>query len=51
MCTRTHTRLVPVGDISVIVAVSARHRRDALEAVAFGIDTIKSTAAIWKKVH
>ena len=43
-------RIVPVSEASVIVAASAEHRREAIEAVAFAIDAIKSTAAIWKKV-
>ena len=42
--------LVPVGQASVMVAVSAEHRREAIEAVSYGIDAVKSVAAIWKKV-
>ena len=33
-----------------MVAVSAEHRREAIEAVSYGIDAVKSVAAIWKKV-
>jgi len=38
-----------VGDISVAIAVSSAHRRDAFEAGRFAIDTLKQTVPIWKK--
>jgi len=38
-----------VGDVSVAVAVSAEHRREAFEACRFVIDSIKRTAPIWKR--
>ena len=41
--------LVPVGEASVIIAVSSPHRRDALEAVHFAIDELKRTVPIFKK--
>lgn len=41
--------VVPVGESSVVVAVSSPHRGDAFEAARFGIDTLKSTAPIWKR--
>ncbi|XP_070542279.1 molybdopterin synthase catalytic subunit-like [Ptychodera flava] len=41
--------VVPVTEASVIIAVSSAHRREALEAVQYGIDTLKSTVPIWKK--
>jgi molybdopterin synthase catalytic subunit len=34
---------------SVIVVVSAPHRGEAFEAARFGIDTLKSSAPIWKR--
>ena len=34
----------------MIIAVSAVHRKEALEATSFTIDAIKSSVAIWKKV-
>jgi molybdopterin synthase catalytic subunit len=37
-----------VGDVSVLVAVSAPHRADAFEAGRYCIDTVKETAPIWK---
>lgn len=40
---------VPLGDPSVIVAVSTPHRADAFEACRWIIDTLKAQAAIWKK--
>ncbi|KAL5481710.1 hypothetical protein EMCRGX_G021938 [Ephydatia muelleri] len=43
------TGLVPVGQASVMVAVSAENRREAIEAVSYGIDAVKSVATIWKK--
>uniref|UniRef100_A0A7S3NLF5 Molybdopterin synthase catalytic subunit n=1 Tax=Aureoumbra lagunensis TaxID=44058 RepID=A0A7S3NLF5_9STRA len=40
---------VPVGDISVIIAVSAPHRRAALDACSWLIDELKANVPIWKK--
>ena len=39
----------PVGEASVVIAASAAHRREALEAVAWAIDTLKASVPIWKK--
>ncbi|CAH8637821.1 unnamed protein product [Heterobilharzia americana] len=41
--------IVPVGEVSVAIAVSSPHRKDSLEAVKFLIDSIKSQVPIWKK--
>ena len=41
--------VVPVGEASVFVAVSAVHRAEALEACRFVIDEVKATVPIWKK--
>ena len=38
-----------VGDISVAIAVSSGHRKEALEAGRYAIDTLKQTVPIWKK--
>ena len=38
-----------VGEIPVIIAVSAAHRQAAFEACQFCIDTLKNTVPIWKK--
>lgn len=43
-------RVVPVGEMSVIIAVSATHRKEAIQATSFAIDAIKSSLTIWKKV-
>lgn len=40
---------VPVGEVSVAVAVSCAHRSDAFEAARFVIDELKERAPIWKK--
>lgn len=44
------TGVCPVGEASVIIAVSSAHRKEALEAAHFAIDTLKATVPIWKKV-
>jgi molybdopterin synthase catalytic subunit len=38
-----------VGEVSVAIAVSAEHRREAFEACQYAIDTIKKTVPVWKK--
>jgi molybdopterin synthase catalytic subunit len=38
-----------VGDIAVVVAVSAAHRGDAFAACEYVIDQLKTRAPIWKK--
>lgn len=43
--------VVPVGQVSVAVAVSAAHREEAFAACRFGIDTLKATVPIWKKEY
>lgn len=40
---------VEIGEASVIVAVSAPHRRHALAACAYGIDRLKAVLPVWKK--
>jgi molybdopterin synthase catalytic subunit len=40
---------VPIGEASVIIAVSAAHRGAALEACRDAIDTLKQTVPVWKK--
>ena len=47
MAHRTGT--VPIGEASVIIAVSAPHRGPALEACHEAIDTLKQTVPVWKK--
>jgi molybdopterin synthase catalytic subunit len=40
---------VEIGEPSVVVAVSAPHRQDALAACKEAIDTLKQTVPLWKK--
>jgi molybdopterin synthase catalytic subunit len=37
------------GEVSVVIAVSAPHRKDSFEACQFIIDTLKEKVPIWKK--
>lgn len=38
-----------IGDIPVIISVSAKHRKAAFSACEYAIDTLKETVPIWKK--
>ncbi|MGP8124634.1 MAG: molybdenum cofactor biosynthesis protein MoaE [Nitrososphaerales archaeon] len=38
-----------VGEVSVVVAVSAEHRAEAFEASRFAIEALKRTVPIWKR--
>jgi molybdopterin synthase catalytic subunit len=38
-----------VGEVSVALAVSCPHRREAFEAGQYAIDALKSLAPIWKR--
>jgi MoaE-MoaD fusion protein len=40
---------VGIGEPSVVIAVSAPHRQDALAACKDAIDTLKKTVPLWKK--
>lgn len=40
---------VKAGEIPVLVAVTASHRKDAIIACKYIIDTLKKTVPIWKK--
>ena len=40
-----------VGEASVVVAVTAPHRKPAFEAALEGINRLKRTVPIWKKEH
>ena len=40
---------VGIGETSVVIAVSAPHRQDALAACKDAIDTLKETVPLWKK--
>jgi molybdopterin synthase catalytic subunit len=43
------TGRVEIGEPSVVIAVSAPHRDDALAACKDAIDTLKETVPLWKK--
>ena len=43
------TGRLEIGEIPVIIAVSASHRQAAFEACQYCIDTLKETVPIWKK--
>jgi molybdopterin synthase catalytic subunit len=43
--------VVPIGEASVVIAVSAGHRRAGFEACHFAIDRLKEVVPIWKKEH
>jgi molybdopterin synthase catalytic subunit len=45
------TGRLEVGETSVAVAVSAAHRREALEACRYVIDRLKQSVPVWKKEH
>lgn len=43
--------VVPIGEASVGIAVSAAHRAEAFEACHWLIDRLKEIVPIWKKEH
>jgi molybdopterin synthase catalytic subunit len=43
------TGRVEIGEASVVIAVSAPHRQDALAACREAIDTLKERVPLWKK--
>ena len=43
------TGILYIGEIPVVIAVSAAHRDAAFEACRYTIDTLKKTVPIWKK--
>jgi molybdopterin synthase catalytic subunit/molybdopterin converting factor small subunit len=43
------TGRVDVGESTVVIAVSAQHRQDALDACKDAIDTLKERVPLWKK--
>lgn len=40
---------VEIGAASVVIAVSASHRKETFEACRYAIDTLKKDVPIWKK--
>ncbi len=45
------TGRVDIGEKSMVVAVSAAHRRPAFEAALYFVDRLKEVVPIWKKEH
>ena len=43
------TGILEIGEIPVVIAVSAAHRAAAFDACRYIIDTLKRTVPIWKK--
>ena len=43
------TGRLKIGETSLLVAVSAAHRREAFEACHYAVDRIKEVVPIWKK--
>lgn len=43
------TGLVPIGEISIILAVSGAHRKEVFAATAEAMNLIKADVPIWKK--
>jgi molybdopterin synthase catalytic subunit len=43
--------IVPIGEASVVIAVSAAHRAAAFAACHYAIDRLKEVVPIWKKEH
>lgn len=42
---------VPVGEASVVIAVSAAHRAQAFDACRAVLEEVKASAPLWKKEH
>ncbi len=43
--------MLEIGEVSLLVAVSASHRGDAFEAALRAVDRIKETVPVWKREH
>ncbi|TNE32307.1 MAG: molybdenum cofactor biosynthesis protein MoaE [Alphaproteobacteria bacterium] len=46
-----YTGELPVGGISVVIAVSAPHRAETFEACRYVIEELKLRAPVWKQEH
>ena len=42
---------VPVGEISILIAVSSGHREEAFKICRYILEEIKHQSPIWKKEH
>ena len=45
------TGTLAIGETSVLIAVAAPHRAEALAACAYAIERLKAIVPIWKKEH
>lgn len=43
------TGVIEIGELPVLIAVSAAHRGEAFKACEYAIDNLKKTVPIWKK--
>jgi molybdopterin synthase catalytic subunit len=48
---RHRTGKLPVGETSVIIAVSSPHRAEAFAACSEALDLLKATVPVWKKEY
>lgn len=48
---RHRTGKLNVGEISVVIAASSPHRREAFEACSEALDMLKETVPVWKKEY
>ncbi|KLO17064.1 molybdenum cofactor synthesis 2, partial [Schizopora paradoxa] len=50
---KLHHRLgvVPVGEPSIVIAVSSPHRRESFQACEFILEEVKAKAQIWKREY
>lgn len=49
VCIHHRVGTLAIGEIPVVIAVSAKHRASAFTACQYCIDTLKQTVPIWKK--
>lgn len=49
ICIAHRVGRVPLGGLSLVVAVGSVHRKEGLAACSFSVDRIKELAPIWKK--
>jgi molybdopterin synthase catalytic subunit len=42
---------LPVGGVSIVIAVSSQHRAESFDACRYVIEEIKKQAPIWKREH
>jgi len=42
---------VPVGEISIVIAVGSKHRDEAFKICRYILEEIKHQSPIWKKEH